>query len=89
MPQPPTERPCRRCGVKIKFITGPNGRLIPVHQVKQLYNLVENEGEEPRLISMAAWLKESYPRGGMWVSHFETCPHASQFSKGRQRADQV
>lgn len=87
MPQPPTERACRRCGVKIKFITGPKGRLVPVQRVKQVYNLVENEGEEPKLIGIGAWLQESYPRGGMWVSHFETCPYATEFS-GRHRVDQ-
>lgn len=68
----PGERPCRRCGMPIRFIEGPNGKSIPAQRVRVVYVLAGSLFAERKL--------EARELGETYVSHFETCPHASEFS---------
>jgi hypothetical protein len=63
-----TTVPCRGCGMKIEFVTTPNGKQIPLQRVRTVYAM-EN-GAATRL-SLA----------GVYISHFETCPKADSFSR--------
>lgn len=68
-------RPCRACGMTIEMIAGPNGRAIPAQRVRNVYRRVEpliGEGLE----------RVDVPRDvDLYVSHFETCPKASEFRR--------
>lgn len=76
------ERPCKLCGMKIEFIVGPNGVHIPLQKIRTVY-YVTDEGEEE---AQAHKLDLRDDPNGVygeryWVSHFETCPNASSFSR--------
>jgi hypothetical protein len=60
----------------IQMIEGPNGKQIPAQQIRTVYALFD----DGRLGKAAA--TEGSAR--LFVSHFETCPKASTFSKGRK-----
>lgn len=64
-------RPCKRCGIKIEFLEGPNGRAIPVQRVRQVY-LESAEKRGPAVIPVSARFPGAV--GPYFVSHFETCP---------------
>lgn len=72
-------RPCRRCGMTIEFIEGPNGKNIPAQKVRTVYY----RNERMRLSKL-----DTDGDDGMelttYVSHFETCPKAADFSGSRQ-----
>lgn len=72
----PTTRPCKTCRAVIQFIEGENGRAIPVQEVRRLYAVNENGRLE---------VANVVEGGPYFVSHFETCPDAGQFSKGKKR----
>lgn len=65
---------CQRCLQKIEFLTGPSGRVIPVQRVRTVY--VERGGA----------LEKATPEGVVYVSHFEACPYAGEFSRGGRKA---
>ena len=76
---PNEARPCHRCGMAIEFLEGPNGRTIPAQKIRVVYYLTD-EGK---------LAKEEHPEDGLplpdrYVSHFETCPYASEFSKRKK-----
>jgi len=58
--------------MEIEFIEGPNGKDIPAQRVKTVYTLVGDR----RLGKLD--VDASY-----YVNHFETCPNASDFSRGK------
>ena len=64
-------RPCRACGMKIEMRDGPNGKVIPLQRVRTVY--VANDDGSVTKASVAG--------DAIYVSHFETCPKASSFSK--------
>lgn len=55
--------------MKIAFIEGPTGRVIPAQRVRTVYS---REGDK---------LFKCTPQGEVYVSHFETCPGAREFSR--------
>jgi hypothetical protein len=73
-------RPCKACGMKITGIIGPNGNVIPAQRIKTLYRL-DREGNAltlRKIDTIAGDKLEGY------VSHFETCPNAADFSRTRK-----
>lgn len=73
------KKPCRGCGIPIEFIRNEaTGKMIPAQMVRSVYVVVEDLAGERALRKMT-------PDGfeGGYVSHFETCPVADRFSKGK------
>lgn len=74
-------RPCKACGMPIEFRNGPDGRLVPMQRVRTVY---------AALLPLHGGHVEKWERPaeveGLFVSHFETCPSASSFSKKSTRA---
>lgn len=70
---------CRACKAEIEFIEGPSGRPIPAQKVTAIY-VEEEDGHGKRRL-----VRVSVPDAGpvYWISHFQTCPEAGKFSKGR------
>lgn len=72
------ERPCRRCKMKIVVLMGPNGNPIPLQRIRTVYvvrnDRVEKLDTKPELDAP------------MYVSHFETCPNANEFSRRRRES---
>ena len=60
---------CKGCGKEIVWGRTDDGKNIPLDRRAPVYLLVEGKGDVVKVI-----------RGGGMVSHFSTCPHASQFS---------
>ena len=77
----PDRRPCRACGVMIEFVEGPNGKPIPVTKVRNVYYV----GDDGRLATVD-WdpLGEGLPTPDHFISHFETCPRASSFTRKKR-----
>ena len=74
-------KPCEGCGVLIEFHPSPNGKPMPVQRVKNIYGM----GSEGRLVRVTAIeVNTDVDLGPVFVSHFETCPRANDFS-GRGR----
>ncbi len=71
-----SRRNCDGCGMPIEFITGPKGKPIPAQKVRTVYYLTSKAD--------LAKVTTLLPEAPMYVSHFETCPKASEFSKGRR-----
>ena len=69
-------RPCKKCGIKIHFIKGPSGNIIPMQQVRTVYFVDDNK--------VRSATAKGFSTDAMYVSHFETCPNASSFSKGKR-----
>ena len=65
-------RPCRACGMKIQFEMGPNDRPIPLQRVRTVY--IFDDGPGVRKLTVDDDL-------ALYVSHFETCPKAAEFSR--------
>ncbi len=69
-------RPCKRCGLPITFIRGPSGKVIPAQRVRRVFFLGIDLAGTPELSTTAfSGARETF------VSHFETCPFANEFSK--------
>ena len=68
-------RPCKRCGMRIEFHVGPNGNRIPLQRIRTVYVM-----RPDATIANATSLV--YAADGIYVSHFETCPNANEFSRG-------
>lgn len=74
---------CRSCGAEIEFIDGPNGRPIPAQKIRTVYRRV-TANTEARLLKVEIFdTPTNEPVGDLWISHFETCPDASRFSRKR------
>lgn len=70
---------CKACGMPIQFRKGPNGRPIPLQRVRTLYRVLPDGQVTP--------IVPTLPGGdpvAVFVSHFETCPNANDFS-GKSR----
>ena len=80
-PQAGDARPCKACGMPIEFRPGPEGRLLPLQRVRSVYVL--NDPLHGGQISNATAVVSGNAEG-VFVSHFETCPNASVFSKARK-----
>lgn len=72
-------RDCQRCGMPIEFINGPSGRPLPAQKIRTVYRLLDTEGGR-RLQK-----KEGAAEEMLYVSHFETCPNADEFSRKDHR----
>lgn len=78
-PTMPAREPCRGCGAMMaKIRNQATGAFIPAQQVRSVYILVENLAGETELQKL-----EGLPKGTLLVSHFETCPNANDFTRGR------
>ena len=70
--------PCKACGAPVIWIKDQNGTKLPVNKVRvRAYIVTERrscylhlDDNEPRLVH---------------VSHFTTCPGASEFSQGKKK----
>ena len=76
---------CRTCGAEIKFIKMKSGKWNPVDIQKRTVKkdggketLITEEGE---LIRGTFASVEECANGTGYISHFSTCPNASQFRK--------
>jgi hypothetical protein len=63
----------------IEMIVGPNGKAIPAQKIRTVYALVEEDGK--RRLSKIEFEGDPRPT---YVSHYETCPYASEFSKRKK-----
>ena len=68
------ERPCRACRAPLRFVPGENGKLIPLDLRSQVYRVTTDLVGEP-----VAKQEE-----GSFVSHFQTCPKANDFSASKK-----
>lgn len=68
-------RPCRACGCPLLLLTGPNGKAIPLDLRSPVYRLGKD-------LTGAEVAERDQ---GAFVSHFCSCPKASEFSKGAKR----
>lgn len=68
-------RPCKLCGRPIIFRPGPSGSSIPLQRIRTVYAMRADRREARKLETPAAL--------ELYVSHFETCPHASRFTRRR------
>lgn len=68
---------CRGCGVTIEFVRTESGALMPVQRIPAVYKVVPDANAELR----ARRVEISDHTGGLWVSHFATCPAAERFSR--------
>ena len=77
MTQMPEPRPCKKCGAHITFLRNTEGKIIPAQKVSQLYVKSSDLLNESRLE------RADLPGGQteVWISHFQTCPSAADFSK--------
>lgn len=72
---------CRACGAKIEFITGPSGKTIPAQRVRSVYFL-KSKGRDDAIVTHLE-RAEGFSDERLYISHFETCPDASRFSRKR------
>lgn len=65
------KRPCKACGRKLHFVkSGETGKLIPLDLEAQVYFVTDDKDGTQVALKQA----------GVFVSHFQTCPKASEFS---------
>jgi hypothetical protein len=69
-----SETTCRGCGRKVVFATDENGKRQILDVVSPCYEITQDDFEGRR----CARRKTTY------VSHFATCPKASEFSKPKE-----
>ena len=71
--------PCKACGTQIVFAQSPKGGMIPLQRVKNIYIVLR--ANDPMRPDQAKPL----PGEELFISHFETCPAASSFSKKKEK----
>lgn len=66
-----TERPCKKCGMRLIFLEGQSGpeRPVPAQKVRSVYVLSDGR------------LTRVEVEGQVYVNHYETCPYAREFSR--------
>lgn len=76
--RPGDERPCRRCKMRLVFLEGKSGpdRPMPAQRIKAIYRRVGNKAERIEL-SGDLFAEDQT----IYVNHYETCPHAGEFSR--------
>lgn len=91
MPETPgTERPCTRCKMNLVFLEGQSGpeRPMPAQKVRAVY---VRDGDRVRKVTVTrleredGTVMEAATGLELFVNHYETCPHASEFSRGGRR----
>ena len=72
---------CRGCGAKIVFLKSQvTGAILPAQLVRSVYSFQLDLLAEPSLLML------DKPRGQItFISHFETCPNANDFSASNRR----
>ena len=81
-----TGRKCRRCGMMIYFAeSGETGKQVPLQAVKNVWYVGNADGLAHRVDFDAS--EDGLSGRGIqhYVSHFETCPYAGAFNKGKKR----
>ena len=73
---PVADKRCK-CGTGITFLMGPNGSQIPVQQVRNVYKY---DGQLGKLVPI------ELGAGPTLISHFEACPHAGSFTRGKSKS---
>lgn len=68
----PANGTCKSCGKKIVWIRTPEGKAIPLDPVPACYRITD--GDDPDHV-------QGERDENVLVSHFVTCPNASQHSK--------
>lgn len=69
----PLRRPCRACGAPLLFVQDAEGKTHPLDTRSPTFRVERDlAGDEIAV------------RSDAMVSHFATCPKASDFSKGRK-----
>lgn len=81
----PEPRPCRGCGMPIVFVkSAESGKLLPLQKVKTIYYIENVYGKAAKV----DWSEgdEGMHAGDIehYVSHFETCPEARQFTRRKK-----
>lgn len=74
---------CQGCGKKILWGITPEGKSIPLDPSAPVYTVVTKIPGTPRVKLLPASERREL---GPWVSHFATCPKASQFSGSSKSA---
>lgn len=67
-------RPCKACGTQLIFAKNMQGKIVPLEEIKlpkHVYNM-----QPSGVVQMVGELR-------LYVSHFTTCPSASQFSRSK------
>lgn len=71
----PKGRPCKACGVQIIFAKSEKtGKTLPLARVRSVYSIRAN-GFATKALD---------PEGDIYVSHYETCPSASEFTRKKK-----
>lgn len=71
--------PCRGCGRPVLFVTTADGKTVPLDPSPPVYHRIWDPDSDS-----AFWIKGSNdPEPTAMVSHFATCPKASDFSGRR------
>ena len=74
---------CRGCGRPIIWAENENGKKIPLDATAPVYQVTEEKIDtENRRYAIKV------QRSGGYVSHFSTCPKASDFSKAKSAAQE-
>lgn len=73
------QRTCRECGRRVLFAADANGTIQILDASAPVYS-VQLYGQEPEQQTCTRLLQA-------YVSHFSTCPAASQFSKRKTGSD--
>lgn len=72
--------PCKGCGAPLVWAVNPaTGKRVPLDARSVVYQLVEQlqVGAEPKL--------EAIRKPNHFVSHFQTCPKAAEFSRSKKK----
>lgn len=67
-------RRCKKCSVMIKFVKGKNGKMIPLDTQAVTY-IIRKDLLNQEFADVAE---------GAFVSHFNTCPNANDFSGSKK-----
>lgn len=74
-PREPERRPCKACKTPLTFVMGPAGKIIPLDDRAPVYRVGQDMLGNP----VAMRVEDAF------VSHFSSCPHASEFSRKKPR----
>lgn len=76
----PQPKPCRGCGAKMVMMDSALTKArLPAQRVRSVYIAVTD------LLGNVELQKVELPNGELYISHFETCPNADDFSRKGKR----
>ena len=82
--------PCRGCGKPIVFGLTENGKRIPLDPRPPVYQIVtDGDAGPPDIVRLAQHFDASALRATAMVSHFATCPKASEFSASKKKTERT